>query len=275
METPCARRHGGRPRGALDRRRPRLLSRRRPARLRRRTHTCRPPAARPSTRPPRRVAPPRQTRRTTRGTNPTRRARGRTAIGSTRPRRRTSHHDELSRRHWPRRDSHAIGNAADHIHQTHDRLDRVRHAETDAVARLAELDAHHTNVSGRSTPPHTNGRSSGAISPSSTPASNGPGPNASSPPSTDRHPGRSNCSAEFTPVPRPGRSGATPPTGSRPTSTVTVATNGLGVRRATTSPTRPNYAPSHTSTSNSTLPLRTSTSGLAWLNRHETYETDS
>jgi hypothetical protein len=51
-------------------------------------------------------------------------------------------HDQLSRRRWPRRDSHAIGDAADHLQQSHDRLDRACHAETDAAARFEELDAH-------------------------------------------------------------------------------------------------------------------------------------
>jgi hypothetical protein len=54
----------------------------------------------------------------------------------------TNQHDQLARQRWPRRDSHAIGAAADHLHHAHDRLERARHAETGAVSRLGELDAH-------------------------------------------------------------------------------------------------------------------------------------
>jgi hypothetical protein len=51
-------------------------------------------------------------------------------------------HDQLCRHRWPRRDSHAIGIAADHLRQARDHLDQARHAEPDAAVRLAELDAH-------------------------------------------------------------------------------------------------------------------------------------
>jgi conjugative relaxase-like TrwC/TraI family protein len=54
----------------------------------------------------------------------------------------TNQHERLARQRWPRRDPSSIGVAADHLHHAHDRLDRARHTETDAVARLEELDAH-------------------------------------------------------------------------------------------------------------------------------------
>jgi conjugative relaxase-like TrwC/TraI family protein len=53
-----------------------------------------------------------------------------------------SHHDRVSRQRWPRRDPAAIGAAADHLHHAQHRLERARHTETDAVARLEELDVH-------------------------------------------------------------------------------------------------------------------------------------
>ncbi|HKA03489.1 MAG TPA: hypothetical protein VKD67_04140, partial [Acidimicrobiales bacterium] len=54
----------------------------------------------------------------------------------------TERHDRLSTQRWPRRDSHAIGTAADRLHQARDRLDRAHEAETGARALLEALDAH-------------------------------------------------------------------------------------------------------------------------------------
>jgi conjugative relaxase-like TrwC/TraI family protein len=54
----------------------------------------------------------------------------------------TEHHDRLSQQRWPRRDSHAIGAAADRLHQAQDRLGRAHEAQGDARACLEALDAH-------------------------------------------------------------------------------------------------------------------------------------
>jgi hypothetical protein len=54
----------------------------------------------------------------------------------------TQQHDRLSRQRWSRRDSHAIGAAADRIDQARHRLDRAHEAEHGARARLEVLDAH-------------------------------------------------------------------------------------------------------------------------------------
>jgi conjugative relaxase-like TrwC/TraI family protein len=54
----------------------------------------------------------------------------------------TQQHDHLSRQRWPRRDSRAIGAAADRIDQARHRLNRGHAAEHGARARLEVLDAH-------------------------------------------------------------------------------------------------------------------------------------
>ena len=54
----------------------------------------------------------------------------------------TTHHDRLARQRWPRRDSHAIGAAADRLQQAHHRVKRAHQAETSARERLEALDAH-------------------------------------------------------------------------------------------------------------------------------------
>ncbi len=54
----------------------------------------------------------------------------------------TQQHDHLSRQRWPRRDSHAIGGAADRIDQARHRLDRGHEAEHGVRAQLEVLNAH-------------------------------------------------------------------------------------------------------------------------------------
>jgi hypothetical protein len=54
----------------------------------------------------------------------------------------TNRHDLLSRQRWPRRDSQAIGAAADRRQQAQHCVDRTREAETEARGRLEALDAH-------------------------------------------------------------------------------------------------------------------------------------
>jgi hypothetical protein len=51
-------------------------------------------------------------------------------------------HDQLSRQRWPRRDSDAIGQAADRVQHAHEHLDRALQAETDARTRVERLDTH-------------------------------------------------------------------------------------------------------------------------------------
>jgi hypothetical protein len=53
----------------------------------------------------------------------------------------TQQHDHLSRQRWPRRDSYAIGGAADRIDQARHRLDRAHATEAESGARLGRLDA--------------------------------------------------------------------------------------------------------------------------------------
>jgi hypothetical protein len=53
----------------------------------------------------------------------------------------TQQHDHLSRQRWPRRDSQAIGGAADRVDQARHRLDRAHATETESGARLDRLDA--------------------------------------------------------------------------------------------------------------------------------------
>jgi hypothetical protein len=54
----------------------------------------------------------------------------------------THQHDHLSRQRWPRRDSHAIGAAADRIDQARHRLDRAHATEGQSGARLDRLNTH-------------------------------------------------------------------------------------------------------------------------------------
>jgi hypothetical protein len=51
-------------------------------------------------------------------------------------------HNELSEKRWPRRDSNAIGRAADLLDRAHNGLDQARDRETATRARLAGLDGH-------------------------------------------------------------------------------------------------------------------------------------
>jgi hypothetical protein len=54
----------------------------------------------------------------------------------------TLEHDELSRRRWPRRDSDAIGRAADRVETARHRLDEAGLALADARTNLGAVDAH-------------------------------------------------------------------------------------------------------------------------------------
>ncbi len=54
----------------------------------------------------------------------------------------TKQHDQLARQRWPRRDSHAIGSAADRLDQARHRLDRADATQAESDARLDRLDAH-------------------------------------------------------------------------------------------------------------------------------------
>jgi hypothetical protein len=54
----------------------------------------------------------------------------------------TARHTELTTRRWPRRDSAAIGGAADDVDRARTTLDRAEVTQTAARARLVDLDAH-------------------------------------------------------------------------------------------------------------------------------------